>query len=150
MMLSHEQFHEHLPPEPGTAPIPEGHTRYYHQTGEENIPSIREHGLLFDKAKGIEGPKGIWASHAPFYGDARDSPTVEFHLPKDHGHIVALQHDVVPEQILAIHEPWHDKARYYEDNPDVKAEALAGGHDSLAEDYPEYDKAIKYIKGRSR
>jgi hypothetical protein len=149
MPLSHEQFHEVIPPAPGTAPIPEGHIRYYHQTGEENLPSIREHGLLFAKAKGIEGPKGVWASHRPFYGDATQSATVEFHLPKDEGHIVSLQHDVTPDQILAIHEPWHEHVRYAtEQEPSVGESILAGNEEWMHED-PTYSRVIAHIKGRS-
>ena len=148
--LSGEQFAEHLPPAPGTAPIPEGHTRYYHQTGAENIPSIREHGLLHSKAKGIEGPKGVWVSHKPFYGEGgRGTATVEMHLPKDEGHIASLQHDVTPDQILAIHEDWHDKARYVENEPSVKESVLAGNEEWMHED-PTYSKVIEHIKRRSR
>jgi len=147
--LSGEQFSEHIPPRPGTAPIPEGHTRYYHQTGEEHLPSIREHGLLYSKAKGIEGPKAIWASHEPFYGDARDTPTVEFHLPEDKGHIATLYHDVPKENIVAVHEPWHEHVRYATEEEPSVGESMKAGNEEWMHDHPIYSKVIKHITGRS-
>ena len=142
--LNHNQFlPEHLP---GEAPIPEGHDRYFHQTHPDNVPSIREHGLLWDKGRGVEGPKGVWISNTPFYGDAHDMATVELHLPHhpQRGRIASIG-EVKPENSVASHEPWHQKARYMEENEDVKQNVLSGQHDDL-QDYPEYGPAIDYIK----
>jgi len=102
-----------LPPPPGTAPVRDGWVRLYHQTSLENIESIRQEGLTYAHAAGIEGPKAIWASRTPFYGDAKDIPTVEFQV--DENSFVPpsfVTRDVPPEDILAIHEPWHSAARY--------------------------------------
>jgi hypothetical protein len=71
--LSGEQFSEHIPPRPGTAPIPEGHTRYYHQTGEENLRASASMAAL-QQGEGHRGPEGDLGVHEPFYGDARDTP----------------------------------------------------------------------------
>lgn len=58
-----------LPPDPGTAPIPEGHIRLWHYTPLENVPSIREHGLQRRFARSDVGngdlsepSAGMWAS----------------------------------------------------------------------------------------
>jgi hypothetical protein len=135
-----------LPPEPGTAPIPEGHDRYYHQTDPSNVPSIREHGLLYDKGRGVEGPKGVWISHKPFYQHATDAAMVEMHLPHhpDRGHIASIG-DVHPSNFVAIHEPWHDHARYMLQNEDVKQRVISGEHDDLL-DFPDYGPAIQHVK----
>ena len=143
-MLNPQQFG--LPPAQGTAPIPEGHDRYYHQTDPANVPSIKEHGLLYDKGRGIEGPKGVWISDKPFYGDSPNAATVELALPHhpDRGRIASIG-DVSPENFVAIHEPWHHHARYMMENEDVKQNVLRGEHDDLADD-PEYGPAIEHVK----
>jgi len=60
---------EELPPDPGTAPIPRGHVRLWHYTPLENVPSIRQRGLLREYARGDAGDRnlddpsaGVWAS----------------------------------------------------------------------------------------
>jgi len=139
-----------LPPEPGTTPIPAGHVRLYHQAQEKHIPSIRKHGILNANAKGIEGPKAIYATEQPFYGPATSRPTVEFHVPKEE--FLAPQNvrsDVKPHQIISIHQKWHGRARYILNNPKVHAETLAGKNDDLMDD-PEYGPAIKHVKGRAK
>lgn len=145
--LSKSQFAD-LPPEQGTTPVPEGQQKYYHQTDPQNVPSIREHGLLYDKGRGIEGPKGVWISDKPFYGDSHSVATVEMHLPHhpDRGRIASIG-DVHPRHIVAIHEPWHIHARYMEENEDVKQATLSGEHDDLLDD-EHYGPAIRYIKGK--
>ena len=139
-----EQFRVPLPP--GESPIPEGHDRYYHQTDPSNVPSIRQQGLLWDKGRGIEGPKGVWVSNKPFYANAHDLATVEMSLPHDdrRGRIASIG-DVPPDRIVAIHEPWHSHARFMEENEDVKRHVLSGEHDDLMDD-ASYGPAIKYIK----
>lgn len=143
--LSHQQFG--LPAKPGEAPIPEGHERYFHQTDPSNVPSIREHGLLWDKGRGIEGPKGVWISHEPFYQNATNSAMVELHLPHDprRGRIASVG-DIKPDNFVAIHEPWHDHARYMLNDPDVKQRVQSGEHDDLLDD-PHYGPAIRHVKG---
>jgi hypothetical protein len=72
-----------IPPEPGTTPIPKGHVRLYHQTGEHLLGAIKHQGLRLDKGRGIEGPNAIYADEHGFYGEPSDKPTVEFHVPKE-------------------------------------------------------------------
>src|SRR6266576_3969474 len=72
-----------LPLPPGTAPIPPGNVRLYHQTSEENLAAIERNGLSLANARGIEGPKAIYADEKGFYGDPKDKPTIEFSVPKE-------------------------------------------------------------------
>src|SRR6185312_2016226 len=60
---------DEMPPDPGTASIPEGHVRLWHYTNVRNVDSIREHGLDRSFARGDAGDgdltdpsAGIWAS----------------------------------------------------------------------------------------
>ena len=132
-----------LPPEPGTQPIPAGTVRLYHQTAEESIASIMRSGLDIEHAKGIEGPRAIYASETGFYGKPTDRPTIEFYVPKDKWDNPFVLEDVPPSHILAAHLPWHKLARYLEDNPKSLARSLAGEFDDLKGDYA---KAVAYIK----
>jgi hypothetical protein len=141
-----------LPPAPGTAPIPAGHVRLYHQAPEQSMGSIEQHGILLAKAKGIEGPRAIYAGETGFYGDPRSVPTVEFHVPKERWDAPFVRADreldqgkVAAENIVAIHLPWHRHARYIEADPRVLAQVLAGEHDDLLPD-TKHGPAIRYIK----
>ena len=103
-----------LPPEMGTTPIPNGHIRLYHQTSPENIPSIKQNGILASKATMAEGPKMpvIWASKKPYYGMKSDLATIEFHVPEEEfaDYYLRTNH-VPPQQFIAIHEKWHQLAK---------------------------------------
>ncbi len=158
-MLSFKEFIKEsvdlkLPPEPGTAPVPEGHVRLYHQTGEHNLPSIEKEGIKLSSAKGIEGPKGIWASEPKdgkgFYGHPKDEPTVEFSVPEEEwkkSH-PSLQRDIQPHEIIGIHYPWHDAVRYMHKNNMIDR-VKKGEYDHLLQ-YPDWDdaKAIQHIKDK--
>jgi len=132
-----------IPAEPGTTPIPKGTVRLYHQTDEKSLASIEKSGLLYKNAKGIEGPKAIYAGELPFYGDIRDHPTLEFYVPKDQWDAPFVLSDVPVSQIIAAHAPWQGQARYIENEPETLQRALDGGFDDLTGDYA---KAIEYIK----
>jgi hypothetical protein len=143
-----------LPLAPGLAPIPPGNVRLYHQTSEENLAGIMQNGLELSKAKGIEGPKAIYADEKGFYGDPATHPTVEFSIPKERWNPPFVRADsvldqsrVAPSSIIAVHYPWQEHARYAESHPDVKAAILRGEHDSLLSD-KEYGPTIRYIKAR--
>ena len=136
-----------LPPLPGTAPIPEGHVRLFHQTQAAHLEGIRSEGIHIRHARGIEGPKAIYADEGGFYGKPGDVPTVEFHVPKEHWSrpFVRTPH-VTPDQIVAIHEPWHRTARFI--HAEVLDQALAGEFDHL-KDRPSKDKsAIEHLQAR--
>jgi len=143
-----------LPPALGTAPLPEDHVRMYHQTPVENVPSIKEHGLLWDKGRAIEGPKGIWVSDKPFYGESPHLATVEIAVPhKDRqqmGRIASIG-DVPPSRITTIVEPWHGRVRDLIEQGGYAERARAGEYDSIIDDGDEPDpdptmRAIKHIR----
>ena len=132
-----------LPAEPGTEPIPQNAVRLYHQTTEDNLKSIMNSGLNIENARGIEGPKGIYASQTGFYGKPGTRPTVEFWVDKDKWDDPFVLQDVPTNQIIAGHLPWHAKARYILEHPDTLRKTLAGEFDDLSGDYI---KAVQYIK----
>lgn len=134
-----------IPPEPGTAPILAGNARLYHYTGADP-EQIRQQGLRLDQAKGESygEPNQIWASARPPSLDNHN--VVEFHVPvndprwqigryepyinygegvgpenygqylHDRGAHVTFQGDIRPDEIAAVHEPWHQSYRYMMDN----------------------------------
>ena len=131
-----------IPAAPGTTPIKEGHVRLYHQTDGDSLREIEKHGLLLKHAKGIEGPRAIYAGETPFYGDALHRPTLEFQVPKDQWQPPFVLRDVKPEDFIAAHYPWHKHARYLEKN-NMIANVLSGKFDNVGEDE---DKAVNYLK----
>ena len=133
-----------VPPPPGTTPIPDGYVRLYHQTTEENLASIIKHGLNIEHARGIEGPRAVYASKTGFYGDPESRPTLEFMVPTDKFDDPFVLQDVPPDLMIAAHLPWHARARYILDDPKALARTLAGGYDDLTN--PEYQKAVQYVK----
>lgn len=133
-----------LPPTPGTAPIKPGYVRLYHQTDRDLIDTVARDGIQLSKARGIEGPRAIWAGETPFYGKATDVPTIEFQIPiKNWDAPFVIQDEVPPDQFLAVHLPWHEKARYIMDNEKVLKNTLAGEFDNLDGDYA---PAVEYVK----
>jgi len=134
-----------IPAEAGSTPVKEGHVRLYHQTDGDNLRKIEKEGLLLKHAKGIEGPRAIYAGETPFYGSAKSRPTLEFQVPKEHWQSPFVLHDVAPKDIIAAHYPWHSHARYLEseDNKEAKENELSGKHDNLGGDT---GKAVQYIK----
>jgi hypothetical protein len=133
-----------VPPEPGTEPIPQGMVRLYHQTDGQSLDKIAKEGLSIKYAKGIEGPKAIYAGEQPFYGAADSRPTLEFFVPKAQWDAPFVLEDVKPEQIIAAHYPWHKTARYLESEPQSMQSALDGQYDDLKD--PDTSKAVEYIK----
>jgi hypothetical protein len=133
-----------VPSEPGSSPVKEGYVRLYHQTSGDNLRSIESQGLLLDHAKGIEGPRGVYAGETPFYGDATSRPTLEFQVPVDQWQQPFVLRDVMPDDFIATHFPWHRHARYLEEN-NLVPNVLAGKYDNLSEDGDTF-KAVQYIK----
>lgn len=132
-----------LPPEPGSTPIPNGTVRLYHQTDEKNLESIASNGLNIQYARGIEGPRAIYASKTGFYGKPEKTPTVEFYIDIDKWDDPFVLQDVPTEQIIAVHYPWHKQARYILDHQDTLKNTLNGEFDDLGGDYA---KAVDYVK----
>ncbi len=134
-----------LPEPPGTSPIPEGSVRLYHQTIEDNLPSIQKEGLIAGKGVGAAtgDPTSVYASEKGFYGPPGSRPTVEFQVPKERvGANGTVSGSVLPENIIAMHLPWHDLARAIEKDPALIRKAVGGFLDLGKEDKP----AIDYIK----
>lgn len=134
-----------LPSEPGTQEIPDGYVRLYHQTDTESLDNIAKEGLSIKYAKGIEGPRAIYAGETPFYGPVETRPTLEFIVPKEQWDAPFVLQDVRPDQIIAAHYPWHRRVRYLEDNQDAMQKALAGEFDDLDGDYK---LAVQYVKDK--
>lgn len=137
-----------VPLAPGESPIPEGNVRLYHQTDASNIQGILKKGITFENARGIEGPKAIYADEKGFYGKPGQVPTIEFSIPKERwSHPPFVLGDVKPSEIVAAHLPWHETVRYLEEFPEQIKRTLQGEHDSLMDgSNSKEDKAVRYIK----
>lgn len=137
-----------VPIAPGKAPIPDGHVRLYHQTNAGSIPNILKEGLTFKNAKGYEGPKAIYAGETGFYGKPEDVPTIEFSVSKERWtNPPFVRGDVEPTDIIAAHLPWHQTARYIEEDPQLLQEVLQGVHDEgVYGTNSNEEKAVKAIK----
>ena len=141
-----------VPAERGTSKVKDGYVRVYHQTSPENIESIRKTGLLVEKSRPSSESRGVSVSDTPFYGNNPNLVTIELQIPKEvkaKSQGLALQQDIPASDILAIHEPWHDKVRYIEQNPVTLKEVLNGDFDYLLND-EEYGRAVRYIKGKEQ
>lgn len=145
-----------IPKPHGTVPVKEGNTRLYHQTYPEKFGAITKEGLSIDAARGIEGPKRIYASETPFYGDPRDMHTIEFQVPKtdfDSPFTAGARRNKVPtEDFIAAHEPWHARARYWMDSEPEHVQRVLSDIDnpkymeSIGREAPLHAKAAEYIK----
>ena len=115
---------------------------------------IRENGIQISNARGetYGEPNQIWASReAP---DNVEQIYVEFSLPPDDpriggtigrrtGTVDEIQNDrsdatftgsIEPGEVVAVHEPWHNRARYIiEDNPGLHKDVIGGEYDYLLE-----------------
>ena len=132
-----------LAPEAGSTAIPQGTVRLYHQTSEDNLESIAHSGLGIEHAKGIEGPRAIYASETGFYGKPGTRPTLEFFVATDKWDDPFVLQDIPTSQMIAAHLPWHSKARYIMDHPEVLQSTLNGKFDDLDGDYA---PAVTYVK----
>lgn len=158
----HGRWTSGVPTPMGTAPIPEGHIRLFHYT-RGDLSNIRENGLKLSSARGhtYDEPDFVWASSQP---PEDHHNIVEFHVPAtDHmalerpdagtdlkkwqegNHHVGFQRDIKPSEIIAIHEPWHDKYRYIKEHPTVEDAVRAGKHDFLLK-MSDYGPAIRQVK----
>ena len=136
-----------VPVEPGTAPIPEGHIRFFHYSTvrdwiSDEVPleehyhghaeSLREQGILMSSARGerFGEPNQIWARrrvpegidekiHVEF-SLSHDDPRIGGTIKRKTGTIQDAQNsredatftgDITPDDIVAVHEPWHFRFR---------------------------------------
>lgn len=114
-----------IPPKPGTLPIPPNTVRRFHVTNSKNYDSILTHGLTMQHQRVIDGTKYIYSwnnyPRAVAFSKASDNPgkfllmsnhaiIVEFYDDKnnynDNNDAGRTNHDIKPEQILAIHQLW--------------------------------------------
>ena len=143
-------------PEPfGSRPVPQGHVRVNHYTSEESVPSIRESGLSMSKAHesysrgGTEYPSIFATAGVPRESLLRARPVVEAHIPvssldigrwdqpqdlEAHQSVVTTNKDVPKENILAVHEPWHQTLRYLQENPYLERGVMQGEYEGVDED----------------
>jgi hypothetical protein len=175
-----------IPPEFGTQPIPGGMVRINHYTRPEAIESIKATGLKQSANRDHVGDESfVFATAGRPGNDLLDNaPVVEGYADPERGgqldigenylrrpaeeHVarleqnkstVTLRGDLPPSQILAVHEPWHQRARYMAtadldrpEDPDkpfasgsVRKAVARGEHDDLG-DTPDYGPALKAVK----
>lgn len=163
-----------VPPEFGTTPIPEGHVRFNHYTRPENVAGIKKHGLKNSKAtKDYEpwtfmtagdGSKLIKEGHTvveghvnadtqrnggqlnigEYWGRPNESLSEHTERLEKSRSVLTSSQDIPSSQILAVHEPWHQKFRYL-GNSNMEADIMRGDYDH-AHEYPEYDKPLQMQK----
>jgi hypothetical protein len=143
----------------GTTPIPEGHVRFNHHTWPRHVESIRNEGLRLRAAEesystgGTEFPATFATAGAPHEEMLSVRPVVEFHAHPDNTSLgwptptprtyppddielwekrgsVATLGDVPPENIINIHEPWHQTYRYIVDDPSMERGVMRGDYDT--------------------
>lgn len=148
-----------VPAPPGQSPLPEGHVRAYHWTTAENAEAIRREGFRMDAAEGRsygEG-NGVWfdvnQSAWGAMGDGR--ALIEVAIPETFEPVnggfegtFVLAHDVPAKHVMAVHEEWHARVRFFEES-DLVEDVVAGEYDDML-DMPQYAKAIEHIKRRVR
>jgi hypothetical protein len=164
-----------VPPEPGTTPIPPNHVRLYHYTKFESTGNhdqdkfqaaqlLRQNGLDISKAKGntYGEPNVVWASAEmprqikvfaeftiavddPRWAQSKPEPG---QTPQEYEARKAdcyFRDSILPNEIIAVHEPWHFKYRYIMADPTVQKAVIDGEHDRLM-DKEEYGPAVRRAK----
>lgn len=165
-----------VPPEPGSTPIPPDSVRLYHYitlhkggfTEEQAaIDSLKKNGIDIKLSRGSTygEPNVVWGSTQKPH---RNKIYVEFAIPMNDprwligkprsqadvdwlnksGGDVTFGSSIKPEEIIAIHMPWHHTYRYLVSH-NMIPEVLAGEYDYLL-DKPDSDeaRAIQYIKAK--
>lgn len=148
----------------GTKPIPEGHVRVNHYTSPEGAEGIKREGLSMARAHesfargGTEFPSIFMNAGAPSETLLRARPVVEAHVPTSqldigshrspreleaHQSTVTTNVDVPRENILAVHEPWHQTFRYIMEDPQTRQGVMRGDYENIDEDT---DKAVQHSK----
>lgn len=158
----------HVPMPIGTKAIPINHIRLFHFTkGDPEL--IKEEGIKLSYAQGSSygEPDMIWASTVP--PDITTKNVVEFSVPSDSemeldkpkpnqslsdwmagNHHVGIIRDIMPDEIIAVHEPWHEKYRWIKRNPNIIEKIKNGYFDALSEEQaPEEFKAIQVVKNEN-
>jgi hypothetical protein len=117
---------DRLPPDPGTAPVPQGHVRLYHYTPLDNVPSIREHGLLFDHARSDAGNGDLTEPSAGVWASTNQPKDI---LSNHSGHAAVVEFHVHPDEISGNAEsPWRAMNADRSYDPDKLREWNEGHH----------------------
>ena len=145
-----------------------GDERPWHEIVHEHAVKLRTEGIRADKARGESygEPSVVWAQVGkpitdfdnaivvewdadPKTLDIGGSNSAEF-LGANHSHVTLFPgQSVKPDQIIAVHEPWHAKYRYFMDpsNRDAWVSAVDGSYDNVIEENPvDYGPAIRRVK----
>lgn len=157
-----------VPGEPGTASVPSGHVRLFHNSRADAATLLRE-GIRLSRARGQSygEPNTIWAQAGSPNGLVENFPTtVEFSVHvddpalgiagarltgetydparlEDRAAHLTLNRDVAPGEFLAVHEPWHARYRYLDTtSPDLVEVTLEGVREMAAID-PQYRKVLE-------
>lgn len=130
---------------PGTAPLPPGTVRRFHYTDSlESLKSIAKHGLLLDRSESWKygDPKAIWSSPRQI----SDKWQIEFwEYPENIISDIYQFKNVLPNQILALHEPWHKL--YFLLTEDHSPEQIISKLEDLdLQNVGEYKDVYEYIK----
>jgi hypothetical protein len=166
-----------LPPEFGSQPIPPGAVRVQHLTWSKNVESIRKEGLLQSKTSPHSEAQQVFATTGdkleyPMSGESDRAVVEGYAFPHGTGpdqpysqldvgsgmsperaasrhSTVTFHGDLPPEQIIAIHEPWHAAFRYITSEGDRMLDEVAKGtYDSMMNDKStrHYGRAIRTLK----
>jgi hypothetical protein len=165
-----------VPPAPGETPIPADHVRLYHYTRvpegmtlEQAAERLLQEGIDIGKARGSTygEPDVVWGStQLPNRGKVyaefsvhKDDPRWGIGRPRTPGDVdwlhksgadVTLMGSVKPEEIIAVHLPWHHTYRYLQER-NMFPRVISGEFDYLLDDLESDEaKAINYIKAHHR
>lgn len=162
-----------VPAAPGSSEIPAGHVRLYHYTGVsgqsdldrfEAAEALRRNGIDIRHAKGNSygEPNVVWASTQrpdpgkvyaefsvpvddPRWKIGRPDAGVSAAVYQDQNHDSYFNDSIRPDELIAVHEPWHERYRYLQRSPAMLARARAGEFDHLIGDNI-YGPAVLKVK----
>lgn len=164
--------------DPETMPLKPHYRRGFHsvlrQDWKDRIPSILQNGLRIDKGLGqtYGEPNLIWGTTGYNGRYNKTAPTVEFQISPEHlssayhpgsrnedqydeywknsTNYITLTKNIEPEDILAIHAPWHEHLKYALENPDVIEMIKKDPKDFLEKakafgEYETYEPIVRYL-----
>jgi hypothetical protein len=153
--------------EPGTLPVPPGHIRLYHYLPRDQVENVRQQGIDIGQARGetYGEPNAVWGStrkpsdNHTFveFSVSTDDPSWFINKPDTPEHAQEFQNSgsdatfgrtIMPNEFIAIHEPWHNRYRYLMNDPQLLQEVQHGKFDHLL-DNEEYGPAILKAKESS-
>lgn len=161
-------------PAPGVLPIPPNHVRLYHYTKVNDTNdstataaanNLRKNGIDINQSKGSTygEPNVVWAStvmpnrnkvFAEFSIDVNDPRWMMGKPnglnPREYekmGWDCYFNDSIAPQEIIAVHEPWHERYRYLLSNPELLIKAKNGDFDHLL-NQPGYGYAIAMAKNK--